>query len=243
VRSARPAHATLIADTLEQVLAALESADNYRSWILELADPHLQAPILELGAGRGTFTPLLAEKGRVCAVEPAEHLAAQLTAAVLGRPEVEVVSGTIDEVAAEPRFGSAVMFNVLEHVAHERALLDDVFRRLVPGGVLVLWVPAFEVLYSRFDEMLGHYRRYRLRPLIDLLEASSFEVLDARYVNLVGWLTWLIGARGLGRVPTSRRVISMFDRVAVPATRAVERHVVAPFGQSIFVAARRPPTS
>ena len=183
-----------IEQTVDETLAALESAENYRRWIFDLAVPYLEGPILEVGAGRGTYTGLLATKGSVTALEPSEALASVLAQRYRGRPDVHVAVGTIETLPADCAFGSAVMFNVLEHIQDDADALRGVHRRLAPGGTLTLWVPAFELLYSRFDEMLGHCRRYRLRGLVDLVNGSTFQVLDARYVNAAGWLSWLVGA-------------------------------------------------
>ena len=233
----------VVEQTLEQTLSALESAENYRRWIFDLAEPFLEGPVLEVGAGRGTYTDLLATKGPVTALEPSELLASLLARQYDGRPDVHVVVGTIETLPPRAAFGSAVMFNVLEHIDDDAGALRGVHQRLAPGGTLTLWVPAFELLYSRFDELLGHCRRYRLRGLVDLVCDASFQVLDARYVNAAGWFGWLLAARVLNRVPTSPRTVATFDRVAVPLTRAVERRVVPPFGQSIFLAARKPLTA
>lgn len=227
-------------ETLDDTLTALESAENYRRWILELADPYLEGPILELGAGRGTFTQLLAERGRVCAVEPSAAFATALADDHRSRPDITVITGTLDDVAAESSFGSVVMFNVLEHIEDDSGVLEGILGRLAPGGMLILWVPAFPVLYSRFDRLLGHYRRYRLHPLVAMLEECAFDVVDARHVNAAGFVSWLVGARLLGQVRASPGAVAVFDRIAVPSMRAIERRVVAPFGQSIFVAARKP---
>jgi SAM-dependent methyltransferase len=227
-------------DTLRATLDALESATNYRNWILELADPFLDAPILEVGAGHGTYTGLLAGHGAVRAVEPSPELAGALTERFAGDARIAVTAGTADDVEPGPRYCSAVMFNVLEHIADDRGALRTLHERLLPGGHLVLWVPAFQLLHSRFDDLLGHHRRYRLHPLVDLVTACGFKVVDARYANAPGWISWLVGARLLDRIPTSPTVIRMFDRGVVPVVRALERAVRPPFGQSLFVAARKP---
>jgi SAM-dependent methyltransferase len=227
-------------DTLRATLEALESATNYRNWILDLADPFLDPPVLEVGAGHGTFTGLLAGHGAVRAVEPSPELAGALTERFAGDGRIAVTVGTADDVEPEPRYGSAVMFNVLEHIADDRGALRTLHERLSPGGHLVLWVPAFQLLYSRFDNLLGHHRRYRLHPLIDLVTACGFRVVDARYANAPGWFSWLVGARLLDRIPTSPTVIKLFDRGVVPIVRTLERVVRPPFGQSVFVAARKP---
>ena len=51
--------------TLASTLDSLDDAENYRNWIVELASPYLAGPILEVGAGHGTFTDAFAAFGDV----------------------------------------------------------------------------------------------------------------------------------------------------------------------------------
>ncbi len=55
--------------TLASTLDSLDDAENYRNWIVELASPYLAGPILEVGAGHGTFTEAFTAFGDVTAVE------------------------------------------------------------------------------------------------------------------------------------------------------------------------------
>jgi SAM-dependent methyltransferase len=230
-------------ETLAATLETLDGARNYRDWIFGLARPHLEQPVLEVGAGTGTFTGLCADVGRVTAVEPVPSLADALRETHAGDRRVELVEGVIDDVAKEPHFASAVMFNVLEHIPDDGAALRGIHERLLPGANLVLWVPAFPLLYSRFDELLGHCRRYRLRELRALVVESGYSIVDVRYVNMIGWFSWLVVARLLGQVPTSARAVRLFDRWAVPIVRAVEGGIRAPFGQSLLIVAHKPLTT
>jgi SAM-dependent methyltransferase len=228
-------------ETLAATLETLDGARNYRDWIFGLARPHLEQPVLEIGAGTGTFTGLCADLGGVTAVEPVPALADALRETHAADPRVELVEGVIDDVAKEARYGSAVMFNVLEHIPDDSAALRGIHDRLLPGGNLVLWVPAFPFLYSRFDELLGHCRRYRLRDLRQLVLDSGYVVVDMRYVNLPGWFMWFFMARLLGRIPNRSVPVAMLDRYAVPIVRAIETRIRVPFGQSLLVVAQKPP--
>ncbi len=225
---------------LTATLDSLDGAHNYRDWIFGLAHPFLDAPVLEVGAGTGTFTGLLAAVGPVTAVEPTPSFAAALRSTHGPDPRVTVLEGLIADVPATPTFGSAVLTNVLEHIDDDVGALRDLHDRLLPGGSLVLWVPAFPLLHSRLDDELGHHRRYRLAPLRELVAGAGFTVVDARYVNVVGWFAWLITARILGRVPTAPAAVSVYDRYVVPTLRRFETAVRVPFGQSVFLAARKP---
>jgi SAM-dependent methyltransferase len=230
---------SVVDETLDDSLSSLESAENYTSWIFDTAAPFLAGPVLEVGAGHGTFTERLSARGGVVAVEPSRQLAARLEERHRDTPGVRVLTGDVSAVDPEPVFGSAVLFNVLEHIEDDAGALRQIRERLAARGSLVLWVPAFALLYSKFDEQLGHHRRYRRKELERLVEAAGFDVVESRYTNCLGWFTWLGAARILGLVPTSRTMLAIFDNVFVPVVRTVERGVRPPFGQSIFLAARR----
>ena len=226
--------------TLASTLDSLDDAENYRNWIVDLARPHLVGPILEVGAGHGTFTESFATIGEVTAVEPGGYAAEVLASRYADDERVTTVDGVVADVAAEPVFGSAVMINVLEHIADDQGVLREIGERLQPGACLSIWVPAFQLLYSPFDTKLGHVRRYRKHELVADVRAAGYDVVDERYVNMPGWFSWLILVRLLRQEPTSATTVKIFDRWIVPVVRWVEDRLRMPFGQSVFVVARKP---
>jgi SAM-dependent methyltransferase len=223
--------------TLTSTLDTLDDAVNYMRWIVDLARPALVGPILELGAGHGTFTAAFADVADVHAVEPGAHASARLSKRFASDHRVTVSAGTVDDLPAVEAYGSAVMINVLEHIEDDVEALRSIRTRLVPGGRLAIWVPAFQVLYSDFDRKLGHYRRYRKRDLRAVVERAGFVVDDLRYVNAPGFFSWLIITRFLKQEPTAGPLVRIFDRVVVPIVRRVESMIPPPFGQSILLVA------
>jgi 2-polyprenyl-3-methyl-5-hydroxy-6-metoxy-1,4-benzoquinol methylase len=229
-------------EELAGTLDALEGADTYADWVVSLFSEHLGATILEVGAGVGTMTKRLAQRGRVVAVEPSERSAGQLSAMVASAglgDTVEVVHGTVDDVAAAPAFDTAVLVNVLEHIPDDVALLRQLRERLEPGGAVVCFVPAHAWLHSRFDDRVGHLRRYRRSSLAEVFGAAGFEVEELRHVNAPGAVAWLAGARLLGLSP-SPRTTDLYQRTVLPLVQKAESDRHPPFGQSIVAIARRP---
>jgi SAM-dependent methyltransferase len=238
--SRRQRHLSEVDAALASSLDSLDDALNYRNWIVDLCAPHLVGPILEVGAGHGTFSASYAAFGGVTAVEPGDHAAALLTDRYRDDERVTTVAGVVGDVPAEPPFGSAVMINVLEHIEDDQGVLRDIYDRLVPGGHLCIWVPSYEFLYSEFDAKLGHVRRYRKRQLEADVRLAGYEVVEGRHVNLPGWFSWLILCRFLRQEPTSPTTVRIFDRWIVPGVRWFESRIRVPFGQSVFLVARRP---
>jgi SAM-dependent methyltransferase len=224
--------------TLAGSLESLDNALNYRDWIVDLAAPYLGTELLEIGAGHGTFTERFTEFGTVVAVEPGDFAAGLLGERFVDDERVTTVAGVAADVDVDG-FDAAVMINVFEHVDDEPGVLTDIHDKLASGGHLVIWVPAFMLLFSDFDRTLGHHRRYRRRGLEALVAEHGFEVVTSRYVNLPGWFSWLLLVRLLGIAPTNPTTIRVFDRWIVPVVRWIEDRISMPFGQSIFLVARR----
>jgi SAM-dependent methyltransferase len=233
-------HADQTDAQISEVLAELEGAQNYKRWLLELVGPHVRGNVLEVGAGRGTYSCELRALGtRLTAVEPSEQGSLDLRQRVGDLADTTVVVGTLADVD-DHSFDTAIMFNVLEHIDGDIEVLQQIHDRLTPGGSLCIWVPAFPLLFGRFDRRIGHHRRYRKNDLVARTGQAGFEIVDARYANMPGFFAWLLVVRVLGWSPTTGGMSGIYDRFVVPIARAVERRVRPPFGQSLLVVARKP---
>ena len=234
---AQPPRGFAAADAeLVEVLDNLDGATNYLSWIIDLVRPHLRPPILDFGAGHGTVTECLAAFGPVTALDASPRCLAVLKERLGGRDGVDIV-GSVEALDGR-RYGSIVLINVLEHIEDDVSILRELRDLLAPGGRVVLFVPAHRLLYSRFDRMIGHFRRYDRSTLRATIGAAGLEPEVLRFVNPVGAVGWLVVAKLLGRVPTSPGAIRFFDRRAVPVLRRLDRWLRLPFGQSIVCVAR-----
>lgn len=135
--------------------------------------------IVDVGGGNGYVSAGLARAGfDVVLVEPGRAGAENARRRGLER----VICARIEDV----RFDSASvpacgLFDVLEHVEDDRGFLVALRELLQPGGRLYLTVPAYRALWSRDDELAGHFRRYRLAGLTASLREAGFEVELASY--------------------------------------------------------------
>jgi len=149
------------------------------------------------------------------------------------------------DVAARPlefgreAFASIYSLNVLEHIEDDDSALRDLFTVLQPGGRLILYVPAFSLLFSEMDRRVGHFRRYRARTLRGQAEAAGFRVVECRYVDSLGFLAAFV-YRMLGRDGNlNERSISLYDRFVFPASRILDRAVSKWWGKNLLLVATR----
>lgn len=78
-------------------------------------------------------------------------------------------------------FDLVTLLDVLEHT-DERKTLTEIHRILKPRGYLLITVPAFQWLWSRWDEVLHHKRRYTSQDLKEKLENHGFKIKRISYV-------------------------------------------------------------
>jgi len=238
---ARRAHAFHEADAeLAESLDTLDAADNYADWIVELFAEHVRGDILEVGAGHGTLAARLARLGRLTACEPSPRAAEILRKRFADDTDVEVLQCDAQSITHDRQFDTIVMVNVLEHIEDDVSVLAHLAEGLRPGGKLIVLTPAFEALYSRFDQRVGHHRRYRATQLKGRLARAGLRPVELRYVNAPGAVAWFLYARVLGRTPTTSLATTTYDRAVVPVLRRLERGRRPPFGQSILAVAERP---
>ena len=95
----------------------------------------------------------------------------------------QVVEATLEDARFRSGTLPAVgLFDVIEHVEDDRQCLRDLNRLLIPGGRAYITVPAFQQLWSYEDDHAGHWRRYTIRGLSELLRETGYQVEFATYV-------------------------------------------------------------
>jgi SAM-dependent methyltransferase len=76
------------------------------------------------------------------------------------------------------RFDVILLLDVIEHIADDRAFLDDILgASLAANGLVVVSVPAWDLLYGQHDLALKHFRRYQPAQCRALLQAAGLEIV------------------------------------------------------------------
>ena len=214
-----------------------DSMPRYAEWLARNVSTGQEQMTLEIGAGTGTMTKILARSSRVTAFEPSPDARNELTLRTQHLQSVNVI-GDLRECDPGTKFDLVVLVNVLEHIQYDVMFLEDLRQYLRPGGRLVVLSPAHNCLYSKFDASIGHVRRYTRRTLTRTFEAAGYAEPNVRYFNCIGAILWLLVNRLLGRQTASSGQTRLYDSVIVPLSAGVDRLRIRPFGQSVIGSAR-----
>lgn len=232
------------AATGRQLEAAGADKPRYRRYQYDLIAPHCGRSILEVGAGLGEFAAQFDDVDRLIVTDVDPDAVAVLTRRFAGRSEVEVRQLESEKPPALTQpVSSVVAINVLEHIDDDVGALRSLATAVEPGGSLVLWVPGYQRLYGEFDRKVGHVRRYTPKTLAAAVLGAGLDVELVKPVNLLGGVAWWLAVRRGGTTSPNPKMVAVFDRFVVPVTKALERRVRVPFGQSVLCVARKRSTS
>jgi SAM-dependent methyltransferase len=138
------------------------------------------ARILDAGCGSGRNMVELSRYGAVTGIE----LSDASVAVARERGAGEVISGSLLEMPfAEGSFDFAVTLDVIEHLEDDLGALRELRRTVVPGGALLVTVPAYQWLWSGHDEINHHHRRYTRGSLQKVAEQAGWRQERTTYFN------------------------------------------------------------
>ena len=211
-------------------LSIFEKAHNWKNYWREQIAAHVRGDVLEVGAGIGANTRLLADLNfeSWTALEPDAGLEQQIEAP---SERHRKMVGTLEDV--DGRFDAILYIDVLEHIEHDRAELERASEHLNPGGALIVLAPAHPFLYTPFDAAIGHYRRYTRATLA---AAAPVELKQIRlgYLDCAGMLASAANRVLLkSAMPTERQILT-WDRVLVPVSCAIDRVFAGSVGKSVL---------
>jgi len=139
--------------------------------------------VLEIGCGKGAFAARLARRSQdyvALEPDPTSYTIALGTAGDVA----DVRQSRVEDLPQSEQFDLVCAFEVLEHLANDRAALARWVERLRPGGTLLISTPAHSERLGAWDRMVGHYRRYDICQMHEMLQTAG---LESTAVELYGF--------------------------------------------------------
>jgi len=225
-------------------LENLAAAGGLCDWMFAQFEAAVSGKVLEIGAGIGTFSERLLERGasRLLLIEPEAACMAVLEQRFGADDRVELSQDILPDspalAAQAASFDFALCQNVLEHIREHEAAVAAVADALKPGGRIGVLVPAHPRLFGRLDRGYGHERRYTRASLLALLEGAGLRVEDIHSFNLLGVPGWWVKNR-VGSPGVDTRSLSVYESL-LRAWRPLEERLRPSVGLSLVALAQKP---
>ena len=228
-----------------ETLELFAEAPAFNQWLFAQISSFCKGEVLEVGSGIGNISGLLMEKNEWVYLSDLRieycHFLEKKYAAnphLRGVYQFDLSLSDFDSRFPEMlhRFDTVIALNVVEHIESDECAVKNAKNLLRPGGNLIILVPAGQLLFNRFDEELGHYRRYNKKTVSRLLSGAGLTVIRANYFNFGGILGWWYSGSVLKKKIIPRGQLKLFNQL-VPAFRILDQLVAHASGLSVIVVA------
>jgi SAM-dependent methyltransferase len=145
-----------------------------RSRILALIDTFPPGHLLEIGCGAGGIISDMARKKFKCIGVEISAEARILSKQLIRKQSLNIKIKSKFNLNWKNYFSYIFAFEVLEHIKNDAEALRHWNKSLKPGGILVMSVPALMSKWGIEDEVVGHFRRYTRKEVINKLKKSGF---------------------------------------------------------------------
>jgi SAM-dependent methyltransferase len=214
------------------------------------------ARILEIGCGTGFVLAGLRRLFPAARLSASDIYTEGLAFAAQRVPDAALFQMDARHIPYHEEFDLIGMFDVLEHIEEDEAVLRQVFAASKAGAGVILTVPQHRWLWSRMDDFAHHKRRYSRGELVEKLQRAGYEVEYA--TSFITLLLPLMLAARLLRQPAGSTMedqmeaaglrIGKLANALMQAAMAFERRMIGwgmrlPWGGSLLVFARKPMTA
>ncbi|HUD10520.1 MAG TPA: class I SAM-dependent methyltransferase [Candidatus Saccharimonadales bacterium] len=220
-------------------LEAMTEAINYNSYLIKLILQELpdkktkKIKVLDFGAGSGTYADMLKEKGvEVDCLEPDKKLRT-----ILSQKGYKVLNN-VNDLKPES-YDLIYALNVFEHIEDDHGNFAALTKTLTKNGIILIYVPAFQSLFSSMDKLVGHHRRYRKTRLRHMASNNNMTILKLHYCDPVGFAAALaFNATRNSTGIISAKSVKLYDTIVFPISTLLEPILKHILGKNVVLVAK-----
>ncbi len=175
----------------DKLLAIFNGVESYHWWFLgrrfllekiikKYGGGKKDVKILDVGCGSGGNIEFLSQFGKVYGVDKSS-LAINYCKK-RGFKNVSQADAT-KLPFKEKQFDIVLLLDVLEHIKDDKRALQEARRVLKDNGLIILTAPALPFIWSKHDQMQGHFRRYKKTDFHELADKLDLEIQRLSYFN------------------------------------------------------------
>ena len=212
-------------------LENFDLANFWRKYIYFQIKFFLKNKILEVGAGIGSFTKNYEKSfNEITLIEPDKYNFKKLKQNIRNK-NIVILNTSIKKT--KKKFNCIIYMNVLEHIRDHVKEINFAIKKLNKNGFLIILVPAHQKLFTKFDEAVGHYRRYSMSFFKKKFRNSTLEKLI--FLDFFGYFLYFFNNLFLKKeVYPSKFKILIWDKIFTPITIIIDFLIGYKFGKNIL---------
>lgn len=217
---------------------------------LQFKDRIQQIKMIEIGCGSGTILRYL--KNKNINIEGADISldGLRFCSDLVSVPLYQI--NAISTPFPEKHYNLIGVFDVIEHIEDDQSLINELYRICQDNGFVIITVPAYNFLWSYFDTLSGHLRRYTKKDLEEKLNKAGFKIVKISYFMfflfpVIWFYRQLIMIRFRNKIPDLKQLwelkpIPVLNNIILKILtmeKALLMHLNLPVGASLICLAKK----
>ena len=132
--------------------------------------------------------------------------------------------------------------DVIEHIENPQTLIKSLYDSLNENGKILINVPAFQHLYSKFDEDVGHFKRYTKSSFVKELLLIKPKKVNMFYYDFLGYflslvsqLLFLVSKKYKKNYKKDFKSKRKLWNYLIPISKILDRCAINSLGKSLFI--------
>ena len=153
--------------------------------LLDQMDVKPPSRVIDVGCGWGTTLDAIERRG----FDAVGADISRRTLDALDRPDRQLIELDLTRELPEQidSFDAVLALDVIEHLDDDLSAVARLGELARPGGLVIVSVPALPDLWTEFDAIQGHRRRYLPETLLAAFEGTNLQV-----ERLFWWGRWMV---------------------------------------------------
>lgn len=213
-------------------LKYFDKALNFRNYQFSLFEKYLSGSLAEVGPGNCIHIKKYIKKAsKITLFEPSTNFYSRLKK--IKSPKVKLIKNYFN--SKKNNFDAIICLDVIEHIKDDKREVKKLINSLRKGGKLIIIVPAFNFLYSKFDQDIGHFRRYSKRNIKFLFKKLNCKILENKYFDSIGFCLSLLSKFFTKNYKKNIKYkINFWDKL-IPISKFMDKIINFSFGKSLMI--------
>ena len=209
-----------------------DKATVWRKYIYFEIKKFISGKVLEVGAGIGSFTNNYMSMIEDITLSEVDKDNFEIIKNKFKNHKIDITRKPTNEI--NTKFDTIMYLNVLEHIEKDKEEIKTAISRLNSKGHLIILVPAHNRLYSKFDEAVGHFKRYEIN-FFKNLSLENCKIKKVIYLDAMGYFLYYLNKIFFSKETyPSKLKIFIWDKIFTPLTFILDKLLLNKFGKNIL---------
>ncbi len=212
-------------------LEHFDSASNFRRYQISLIKKFIAGSLLEVGAGKGGLAAKYIDlTNDITLIEPNKKLFNSLKKKFKKK---KILIKNISVKKVYKKYDVIMYFDVLEHIKKDLQEIKLASKKLNKNGVLIFSVPAFQIFYSDFDRLVGHFKRYNKNDFLEFSKKNNLKIAKLVYYDSIGFLFLILNKIFFLKQNNLKSKVFLWN-LLIPISKILDVITFNTFGKSLL---------